>query len=63
MIIKEAKKNYMDNLGSKICDPRNGAKIFRNSFKRLVNDKKNTNIPPIKENGQFVTTTKCHGTY
>jgi hypothetical protein len=46
-IIKNAKQEYIDNLSAKICDPRSGGKIFWNAYKRLINKKKNTNIPPI----------------
>ena len=53
-IIKEAKKTYIDNISAKICDPRSGGKVFWNAYKRLINNKKNTNIPPIMENGKFV---------
>ena len=53
-IIKDAKKTYIDNLSAKICDPRSGGKVFWNAYKRLINNKKNTNIPPIMENGKFV---------
>ena len=54
-IIKKAKKDHIENLSSKICDPQSGHKVFWNAYKRLVNNKKNTNIPPIVENGKFVT--------
>ena len=53
-IIKEAKKTYIDNLCSKICYPQSGGKVFWNAYKRLINNKKNTNIPPIMENGKFI---------
>ena len=54
-IIKDAKKSYIENLSEKICDPQSGAKIFWNVYKRLINNKKNTNIPAIIENARFVT--------
>ena len=37
----------IDNLSDKICDPRSGGKIFWNAYKRLINKKKNTNIPMV----------------
>jgi hypothetical protein len=46
-IIKDAKQEYIDNLSAKICDPRSGGKVFWSAYKRLINKKKNTNIPPI----------------
>ena len=52
-VIQIAKQEYIDNLSAKICDPRSGGKIFWNSYKRLINKKKNTNIPPIQDDGCF----------
>ena len=56
--IQDAKQIYVEKLSRKLCDPRSGQKEFWNAFKRLVKNKKNTNIPPIKENGTFVTSFK-----
>merc|ERR1712183_1020785 len=53
--IEEAKSKYMENLGKKLCDPSCGHKTFWTAYKRLANKKKNTNIPPIFENGSYIT--------
>ena len=53
--IEEAKSKYMENLGKKLCDPSCGHKTFWTAYKRLANKKKNTNIPPILENGSYIT--------
>ncbi|MCH2390701.1 MAG: hypothetical protein MK234_08465, partial [Nitrospinales bacterium] len=45
-LITEAKSSYILNLGKKISDPNTESKIFWSSYKRLINNKKNTNIPP-----------------
>ena len=45
----------MDNLGKKLCDPTCGQKTFWTAYKRLANKKRNTNIPPILENGSYIT--------
>jgi hypothetical protein len=54
-LIRVAKDSYIANLAKKLCDSRRGSKIFWTAFKRLINKKKNTNIPPLIENGVFVT--------
>ena len=54
-IIKTAKEKYMNNLGTKICDPQSGHKVFWSAYKRLANKKKTTNIPPLKVNDVFVS--------
>ena len=38
-----------------MCDPRNGKKIIWSAFKRLLNKKKCSNIPPLLEDNKFVT--------
>ncbi|MCH2390413.1 MAG: reverse transcriptase family protein, partial [Nitrospinales bacterium] len=57
-LITEAKTKYIENLGKKISDPNTGAKIFWSSYKRLINNKKNTNIPPLLVNGSFIANFK-----
>ena len=56
--ITDAKTKYVENLGKKISDPNTGAKFFWSSYKRLINNKKNTNIPPLLENGSFISNFK-----
>ena len=53
--IEQAKKNYANDLESKLCDPRTSSNIFWSVVNRLVSNKKTTNIPPILENGTFIT--------
>ena len=49
-LIKKAKNDYFVNLGVKLNNYGTGSKSFWTSFKRLVINKKLTNIPPILEN-------------
>ena len=56
-IIKEAKQVYT-NLGVKLSDSKIGHKNFWSAYKKLTNKKKNTNIPPIIENGTFISICK-----
>ena len=53
--ILEAKSFYIDKLAKKLTDPRSGQKEFWNAYKRFVNDKKNTNIPPLMEGDLLIT--------
>ena len=43
-LITEAKSSYIEDLGRKISDPKTGSKIFWSAYKRLINNKTNTNI-------------------
>ena len=54
-IIKLAKKAYIDDLSKKNCDPHSGVKVFWSAYKRLLNNKKNTNIPPIVDGETLIT--------
>ena len=53
--IKKARDEYIDRLSAKVCDPESGGKVFWSAYKRLLNNKKNTNIPPIVVNKKFIT--------
>ena len=55
ILINGAKNAYIDILSKKLCDPKTGQKEFWGAHKRIVNKKKNTNIPPCLENRHFVT--------
>ena len=57
-LIKDAVAHYIDNLSKKICDPNTGSKICWSSYKRFLNNKKTTNIPPLVENGSFISNFK-----
>ena len=54
-IIQDAKDKYHYDLGDKLCDARNGQKVIWTAFKRLLNKKKCSNIPPLLEDNKFVS--------
>ena len=54
-LIKQAKQTYYTKLGDKLSDHKTGPKNFWTAFKKIVNKKKYTNIPPIIENNTFIS--------
>ena len=54
----DAKNRFLENLSNKICNPTTGQKTFWSAYKRLSNKKKNTNIPPIYEDGIYISNFK-----
>ena len=54
-IIERAKSKYMSDLGRKVSNPTSGSKVFWGAFNNLINKKKITNIPPLLENGTYVS--------
>ena len=54
-MIKAAKDNYFSSLGRKLSDPSIGVKAYWTTLNKVINNKKMTNIPPLLENGIFVT--------
>ena len=54
-LVVNAKAMYYCNLGRKLSDPSNGIKTFWSTMNRPIDKKKNINIPPLLENGLFVT--------
>ena len=54
-LIKEAKSPYYCNLGSKLSDPNAGQKEFWSAYRKIVNKKQNTNIPPIIKDGRYIS--------
>ena len=56
--ILDAKSRFLENLSNKICNPTTGRKTFWSAYKRLSNKKKITNIPPIYENGKYISSFK-----
>ena len=56
--ILDGKKNYLNKLSEKICNPTTGQKTFWSAYKRLSNKKKVTNIPPLFENGKYISNFK-----
>ena len=57
-LIKEAKLAYYANLGNKFSDPEIGQKQFWTAYKKIANKKRNTNIPPIIEDGTYISNCK-----
>ena len=53
--IRKAKSSYYNNLGLKLSDPNTGQKHFWTTYKKLINKKVKTNIPPLMESGVFVS--------
>ena len=54
-LITSAKEDYYASLGRKLVDPGQGVKAYWSALNRLINKKKVFNIPPLLENGIFVT--------
>ena len=54
-VIDQAKKTYIEDLSEKLCNPKSNNNIFWSAYKKLLNNKKQSNIPPILENNIFVT--------
>ena len=54
-LITNAKENYFSTMGRKLSDPDQGIKAYWAILNRLINKKKTLNIPPLLENGIFVT--------
>ena len=53
--ITRAKDEYFSNVGKKLSDPTNGIKSYWATLNKIINNKKFSNIPPLLENGVFVT--------
>ena len=53
--ITKAKGEYFSNLGKKLSDPTNGIMSYWATLNKIINKKKFSNIPPLLENGVFVT--------
>ena len=53
--VSDAKETYYSNLGRKLSDPTQGVKAYWAVLNKLVNKKKIMNIPPLLENGLFIT--------
>ena len=54
-MITIAKDNYFASLGRKLSNLAIGIKTYWSTLNKIVNKKKATNIPPLLENGLFVT--------
>ena len=53
--ITKAKDDYFSNLGKSLSDPTNGTKSCWATLQKIINKTKFSNIPPLLENGVFVT--------
>ena len=53
--ITQAKDEYFSSLGKKLSDPTHGTKSYWTTLNKIINKKKFSNIPPLLENGVFVT--------
>lgn len=54
-LIAKAKRSYHSTLARNLMDPNAGQKVFWAAFKRLVNKKKHTIIPPLLEHHTYIT--------
>ena len=54
-MIVNAKNKYYQNLGRKLSDPNMKPKKYWSTLTRLINSKKTCTIPPLLENGLFIT--------
>ena len=54
-MITIVKDNYFASLGRKLSSPAIGIKSYWSTLNKIVNKKNATNIPPLLENGLFVT--------
>ena len=61
-MIINAKEKYFLNQGRKLSDPNQGIKAYWTTLNRLLNKKKVANIPPLLENGLFVTNVQTKAT-
>ena len=53
--ITQAKDEYFSSLGKKLSDQTHGIKSYWTTLNNIINKKKFSNIPPLLENGVFVT--------
>ena len=53
--ITQAKDEYFSSLRKKLSDPTHGTKSYWTTLNKIINKKKFSNIPPLLENGVFVT--------
>ena len=54
-MITYAKESYFSTLARKLSNPGLGLKTYWTTLNRIINKKETTNIPPLLENGIFVT--------
>ena len=61
-MILNAKEEYFKRLGRKLSDPNEGIKSYWTTLNRLISKKKTLNIPPLLENGLFITNVQTKAT-
>ncbi len=54
-MIQKAKEDHYASIGRKLSDPSFGIKAYWSALNRLISGKKSLNIPPLLENGTFIT--------
>lgn len=54
LLINDAKQSYHQEMCNKLCKPDN-EHVFWTTFNRLTNNKKVTNIPPLEEDGNIIS--------
>ena len=62
-MIATAKDNHFAFLGRKLSNPNIGIKKYWSTLNRIINKKNVSNIPPLIENGIFVTNFQEKGKY
>ena len=56
------KEEYFKRLGRKLSDPNEGIKRYWSTLNRFINKNKALNIPPLLENGLFITNFQANAT-
>ena len=54
-LIDRAKEHCFETFGKKLSDPLTGTKSYWTTLNNILNKKKNSVIPPLLENGVFIT--------
>ena len=54
-MILNAKEEYFNRPGRKLTDPNEGKKSCWSTLNRLTSEKRAVNVPPLLENGLFIT--------
>ena len=59
--INTAKDDYFSDLGKKLSDTTSGIKSYWATLNKIINKKRFSNVPPLLENGVFVTNFQTKG--
>ena len=57
-MIVDAKSSYQESIAVKLCTSSTGSNLFWTAINRLIDKKKNCNIPPLLENNVFISSLK-----